>query len=145
MGFELTTPAFDQAKTVHALERVATVIGTDEQLPLKFHRELQTRKHHHCPKGHHLTKDTTTAYYLINNNSNGSRHDEVRSTAAAYFGSTGLKNHGLETAFSVQFFMLFFSPTERLDSGGFLQQKYHISSSSYHSKLHRIVSTSETT
>jgi hypothetical protein len=27
VGFEPTIPAFDQAKTVHALDRVATVIG----------------------------------------------------------------------------------------------------------------------
>jgi formate-dependent phosphoribosylglycinamide formyltransferase (GAR transformylase) len=28
MGFEPTTPAFERAKTVHALDRAATVIGT---------------------------------------------------------------------------------------------------------------------
>jgi hypothetical protein len=27
VGFEATIPVFEQAKTVHALERVATVIG----------------------------------------------------------------------------------------------------------------------
>jgi hypothetical protein len=27
MGFELKTPAFERAKTVHALDRAATVIG----------------------------------------------------------------------------------------------------------------------
>jgi hypothetical protein len=28
VGFELTIPVFEQAKTVHALDRAATVIGT---------------------------------------------------------------------------------------------------------------------
>jgi hypothetical protein len=28
VGFEPTIPAFEQAKTVHALDRAATVIGT---------------------------------------------------------------------------------------------------------------------
>jgi hypothetical protein len=27
MGFDLTTPVFERAKTVHALDRAATVIG----------------------------------------------------------------------------------------------------------------------
>jgi hypothetical protein len=27
VGFELMTPVFERAKTIHALERVATVIG----------------------------------------------------------------------------------------------------------------------
>jgi hypothetical protein len=27
MGFELTTPVFERAKTVHALDRAATVVG----------------------------------------------------------------------------------------------------------------------
>jgi hypothetical protein len=29
VGFESTTPVFELAKTVHALDRAATVIGTD--------------------------------------------------------------------------------------------------------------------
>jgi hypothetical protein len=28
MGFQLTTPVFERAKTVHAFDRAATVIGT---------------------------------------------------------------------------------------------------------------------
>jgi hypothetical protein len=28
MGFELTTPVFERAKTFHALDRAATVIGS---------------------------------------------------------------------------------------------------------------------
>jgi hypothetical protein len=32
MGFEPTTPAFERAKTVHALDRGATLIGDDANL-----------------------------------------------------------------------------------------------------------------
>jgi hypothetical protein len=30
VGFEPTTPVFEWAKTVHALDRAATVVGTEE-------------------------------------------------------------------------------------------------------------------
>jgi hypothetical protein len=32
VGFEPTIPTFDQAKTVHALDRAATVIGNDRMI-----------------------------------------------------------------------------------------------------------------
>jgi hypothetical protein len=35
VGFELTIPVFERAKTVYALDRAATVIGTNEPLPDK--------------------------------------------------------------------------------------------------------------
>jgi hypothetical protein len=34
VGFEPTIPAFERAKTVHALDRPATVIGNDIVYPL---------------------------------------------------------------------------------------------------------------
>jgi hypothetical protein len=34
VGFEQKVPAFEQAKTVHALDRVATVIGCETSLLL---------------------------------------------------------------------------------------------------------------
>jgi hypothetical protein len=33
VGFELTIPVFERVKTVHALDRAATVIGTNLPLP----------------------------------------------------------------------------------------------------------------
>jgi hypothetical protein len=32
VGIELTTPVFEQAKTVHALDRAAILMGTDHKL-----------------------------------------------------------------------------------------------------------------
>jgi hypothetical protein len=36
VGFELTIPAFERAKTVHALDRAATVVGFFANNKLKF-------------------------------------------------------------------------------------------------------------
>jgi hypothetical protein len=33
VGFELTIPVFEREKTVHALDRAATVIGYDKVIP----------------------------------------------------------------------------------------------------------------
>jgi hypothetical protein len=44
MGFELTTPVFDQAKRVHAFERAATVIGADEEQPLRIPKMIADQK-----------------------------------------------------------------------------------------------------
>jgi hypothetical protein len=41
VGFELTAPMFERAKTVHPLDRAATVIGDDTTLKttnITFHR-----------------------------------------------------------------------------------------------------------
>jgi hypothetical protein len=44
VGFEPTILAFEQAKTVHALDRVATVIGTESLWRPKFFFKMQTYK-----------------------------------------------------------------------------------------------------
>jgi hypothetical protein len=36
VGFEPTTPVFERAKTVHALDRAATVIGEENAYNTKF-------------------------------------------------------------------------------------------------------------
>jgi hypothetical protein len=36
MGLEPTTPAFERAKTVHALDRTATVIGYNNRLVIRI-------------------------------------------------------------------------------------------------------------
>jgi hypothetical protein len=36
-GFELTIPAFERAKTVHALDRVAIVMGLIPKQVMEFH------------------------------------------------------------------------------------------------------------
>jgi hypothetical protein len=41
MGFELTIPVFERAKTVHVLDRSATVIGIYPYIPPKFLHEFQ--------------------------------------------------------------------------------------------------------
>jgi hypothetical protein len=38
VGFETTTPVFERAKTVHALDRAATVIGLNETSRAKYYR-----------------------------------------------------------------------------------------------------------
>jgi hypothetical protein len=42
MGFELTIPASERAKTVHASDRAATVTCTSNQMPSKIKREVQS-------------------------------------------------------------------------------------------------------
>jgi hypothetical protein len=42
VGFEPTIPAFEWAKTVHALDRAATVIGTDVIMVVKYRMMIWT-------------------------------------------------------------------------------------------------------
>jgi hypothetical protein len=42
VGFELMIPAFQPAKTVHALDRTVTVIVLESSIMLKFETGLQT-------------------------------------------------------------------------------------------------------
>jgi hypothetical protein len=44
VGLEPTVPAFERAKTVHALDRAATVIGKPEMAEVKY-IVLKTRAH----------------------------------------------------------------------------------------------------
>jgi hypothetical protein len=41
VGFERTIPAFEWAKTVHALNRAATVIGRYMELPCRLWSDVQ--------------------------------------------------------------------------------------------------------
>jgi hypothetical protein len=43
VGFEHTTPAFERAKTVHVLDRAATVIGCDDGTLVKIFLDILHR------------------------------------------------------------------------------------------------------
>jgi hypothetical protein len=47
VGFELTTPVFERTKTVHALDRAATVIGTQTHSVGKMRNRLILRQEVH--------------------------------------------------------------------------------------------------
>jgi hypothetical protein len=54
VGFELTIPAFERAKTVHALDRAATVIGSHPLTRTKF-----KSFHHRGNLIYHIVREVT--------------------------------------------------------------------------------------